>query len=163
MKLNDLKKVENWKELRYNKRPEAWGVIIVSSIICGIILYGILSNTIDKHSGFAIAGFVFFAIGLIVGLWMLISKKGAPQYVYEKGWKYQLYKKGNKYLFISIVGAVEASKVVCILLLLHWFKLFLPEKQSFNKQEIAVSIVMFLFIALIAGYREYKKYLSIQQ
>lgn len=153
MKLSNYK---NWKKLYFSKF-EIWCIIIISGIFCGVFIYGILSNILDKSTWTTVGGFVFFASCLLIGIWMLVSKQKSFRYIYRKGWKYNLYKRGNKCIFILITGIIKSTEITCILTILHYLNLFLPNIKLNNVNVILSIIVTFFIVTLISGYVEYKK------
>jgi hypothetical protein len=147
------------KKTQYDSRVESLFLIVVGSIGCAIILYTILTKTIEKSNLFVIAGFSLFAVFLLLGIWALINKK-ISEYVNINGWKYKLFRKVKKYQFILITGAIDATEFSIIIFLLYYFQK-LSMHNAFQWKDLLVHVFCFLSITLLTGYRDYKKYSSI--
>jgi cadmium resistance protein CadD (predicted permease) len=150
----------NLKKIRYDSRFEGLLLILGGGIFCCVLLYGVLTRTLDKNAWFVIGGFALFASALLLGLWKLIKGK-STDIVNLNGWKYKLFKKTTKSKFILIVGAINALCTTVICLLALFVFRFLP----LNSNDIFVLLIVFfccvIFISLISGYITYQKYTGI--
>jgi hypothetical protein len=145
----------NLKKTQYNSQFEGLFLTTVGTVACGIIFYGILTNTLNKSDNFIITAFSFFAIALLLGIWKLINKKSS-EYIDINGWKYKLFLKVNKTQFILISGGINALGYIVIFFLLSFLGFI--SLTEITVQFILLMIAMTIILTLISGYIEYKKY-----
>jgi hypothetical protein len=149
----------NLKRTQYSSLFEGLLLTIGGGIVCVLILFGILTNTLDRSNAFIIAGFSLFAGIMLLGIWKLVNKKSS-EYVDVNGWKYNLFRKVTKNQFILISGGIKALGYIIIMLLLFLFNL-IPWTGSITAPFVLLIIAIAFILTMISGYFEYKKYSSI--
>jgi hypothetical protein len=136
-----------------------WILIIAGVVSCGVIIYGIFTQTWDKGNTVTMFVFASAAICLLFGLWVLLRKKGG-EYININGWQYKLFQRVSKSQFILIFGGIEALKYVAILLCTFFFKI-VPLRDGVTPRLVLWVIGAAIVIAVVFGYIQHKKFSSI--
>ncbi len=147
------------KKVSYNKRPEALLLIVGGAIFCGLVLYGILTQSVSQTNGFIVTSFIFFASILIMGIWLFL-KKNATGAINLNGWKYKLFTKGGKYKFILATGMVKSLFCAAIVFVLYLINALSLSNFGLTFKEILLLIFLFILAVFVLGLLEYKKYIS---
>jgi hypothetical protein len=122
-------------------------------------LYGILTKSLSNSIAFVTGWFMVFALVISFGIWRFIKKKSV-EYVNMDGWKYKLFRRGKKYLFIWITGGLKALSACVSFSSLYFFGL-LKMDSPLGIKEYAGIIVLYIIFAFMIGFAEHKKYKSI--
>ncbi|GHT21750.1 hypothetical protein FACS189430_02350 [Bacteroidia bacterium] len=149
------------KEFSVRVKHEAWYITIVSAAFCVLFLYEMLTGIISPQSGLAIGGFIFFACGLLIGIWQLLQKK-TKRVVTLNGWKYKLFLRGNKFRFIVFAG-ISRMAASSLGLVVFWFYFYPGEKSNEAILGfVGCGLIAYIIFVMITGYWEYKKFSSLE-
>ncbi|MDR0412235.1 MAG: hypothetical protein LBH61_00325 [Dysgonamonadaceae bacterium] len=136
-----------------------WILIVAGAVSCGVILYGIFTQTWDKGNTVTTFVFASAAICLLFGLWVLLRKKRI-EYININGWQYKLFQSVSKGQFILIFGGISALKYVAVLLCTFFFKI-VPLRDGVTPRLVLLVTGMSIVIAAVFGYIQHKKCSSV--
>jgi hypothetical protein len=101
---------------------------------------------------------VFFASCFLTGLWKLFSNTPDTEYIYLRGWKYKLFAKGSKRLFILLTALADIIQLVAILIIAQLIFNIIPGLYFDNLLISGIVIIPLMSAGVWHGYLEYKRY-----
>ncbi|MDR0559862.1 MAG: hypothetical protein LBG92_06800 [Prevotellaceae bacterium] len=131
-----------------------------SAVFVVAFVYFIFSGIVNWKSPKTIFCFLFCALTFLLGLWKVLHKSPYEEYIYLKGWKYKLFVKVNKLLFIVLTGLAGAICSTAVITCTIYY--FVGNKSFGNRSNILIIFLICLLFWLFDGYLAYKKYSSIK-
>jgi hypothetical protein len=152
MDINKFKRRDTYSKSKWSF------VTVASAIFCALILYIAITQERWKET-MMIVSFVFSASCFLIGLWKLFSNTPDAEYIYLRGWKYKLFAKGSKRLFILLTALADIIWLVVILIIAQLI-FNIISGLYFDNLLISGIVIILLMSAggLLHGYLEYKRY-----